>query len=157
EVGVVGAIDRRPNGRWRARYRDGLGRQHSQTFDRKLDARRWLATVDVARSRGEWIDPSLARMPVGAWARGWLATQVQLKPSTSVRYRLALERHILPTWEKVPLASVAYPEVAAWVAELVASELAPSTVRYAYRVFSLVLNDAVRSGRLVRNPAAGVP
>jgi len=153
----VGAIDRRPNGRWRARYRDGLGRQHSQTFDRKLDARRWLATVDVARSRGEWIDPSLARMPVGAWARGWLATQVQLKPSTSVRYRLALERHILPTWEKVPLASVAYPEVAAWVAELVASELAPSTVRYAYRVFSLVLNDAVRSGRLVRNPAAGVP
>jgi integrase len=124
---------------------------------RKLDASRWLATVDVARSRGEWIDPSLARMPVGAWARTWLDTQVQLKPSTSLRYRVALERHILPTWDRVPLASVAYSEVSAWVVQLVASGLAPATVRYAYRVLSLVLSDAVRAGRLVRNPATGVP
>jgi integrase len=152
----MGSIDRRSNGRWRARYRDGLGRQHSQTFDRKLDARRWLATVEVARSRGDWVDPGLARLPVGPWARSWLATQVQLKPSTSARYRVALDRHILPTWAKVPLSAVGYSDVSAWVAGLVASGLAPATVRYAFRVFSLVLSDAVRAGRLSRNPAAGV-
>jgi integrase len=153
----MGSIDRRPNGRWRARYRDGLGRQHSQHFDRKLDARRWLATVDVARSRGEWVDPGMARMPVGVWGAVWLDSQVQLKPSTRARYGLALERHILPTWERVPLALVSYSDVAAWVADLVGSGLAPATVRYAHRVFSLSLTHAVRAGRLVRNPAEGVP
>jgi integrase len=152
----VGSIDRRPNGRWRARYRDGLGRQHSRTFDRKLDARRWLSTVDVARSRGEWVDPGLSRVPVDAWALDWLATQVQLKPSTAARYRVALERHVFPTWAGVPLSSVAYSDLSAWVADLVAAGLAPATVRYAYRVFSLALAHAVRSGRLSRNPAEGV-
>jgi integrase len=55
------------------------------------------------------------------------------------------------------LASVAYSDVAAWVADLVAGGLAPATVRYAHRVFSLTLAHAVRAGRLVRNPAEGVP
>jgi hypothetical protein len=152
----VGSIDRRANGRWRARYRDGLGRQHSRHFDRKVDARRWLATVVVARSRGEWVDPGLSRITVGEWAADWLHAQVQLKPSTHARYRVALERHVFPTWERIPLASVAYSDVAAWVADLVAGGLAPGTVRYAHRVFSLTLTHAVRAGRLVRNPAEGV-
>ena len=34
--------------------------------------------------------------------------------------------------------------------------LAPATVRYAHRVFSLLLTHAVRDGRLARNPAEGV-
>jgi integrase len=102
------------------------------------------------------VDPGLARLPVGVWARGWLDTKVQLKPSTKARYRVALERHILPMWEKVPLSAVSYSDVSAWVAELVDSGLAPATVRYAYRVFSLALADAVRAGRLARNPAEGV-
>lgn len=153
----MGSIDRRANGRWRARYRDGLGRQHSRHFDRKVDARRWLATVEVARSRGEWIDPGLSRIAVGEWALDWLDAQVQLKPSTRARYRVALERHVFPTWEQVPLASIAYSDVAAWVADLVAGGLAPATVRYAHRVFSLTLAHAVRAGRLARNPAEDVP
>jgi hypothetical protein len=80
--------------------------------------------VEVSRSRGEWVDPGLARMPVGVWARSWRETQVQLKPSTAERYRVALDRQILPTWEKVPLAAVSYTDVSTWVAELVAWGLA---------------------------------
>ncbi|HEX6236757.1 MAG TPA: site-specific integrase [Acidimicrobiales bacterium] len=68
-----------------------------------------------------------------------------------------MERHVFPTWERVPLASVSYTDVAAWVADLVAGGLAPATVRYAHRVFSLTLAYAVRAGRLARNPAEGVP
>lgn len=41
----------------------------------------------------------------------------------------------------------------AWVSELT---LAPATVCYVHHVVSLVLDVAVRDGRLVRNPAAGV-
>jgi hypothetical protein len=96
---MAGKIARRPDGRWRARYRDAKGKEHARHFDRKLDATRWLASVEVARSRGEWIDPALARVRVGDWAGVWLAGQVQLKPSTLARYELAVARHILPAWK----------------------------------------------------------
>ena len=46
--------------------------------------------------------------------------------------------------------------VAAWVSDLIASDLSAATVRYVYRVFSLLLDLAVRSARIPRNPAAGV-
>jgi integrase len=44
----------------------------------------------------------------------------------------------------------------AWVAKLVADGYAGSTVRQVHRVFSLMLDLAVRDGRLPRNPATGV-
>jgi integrase len=56
----------------------------------------------------------------------------------------------------VPLSRVTHEDTAAWVSELIASGLAPATVRYIYRVFSLLLELAVKSSRIHRNPAAGV-
>ena len=153
---MAGNVARRPDGRWRARYRDAKGKEHARHFDRKLDAQRWLASIEVARARGEWIDPALARVRVGEWAMIWLAGQGQLKPSTRARYELAVKRHILPAWEKVRLSDVSYADVCQWVAELSELGLAPSTVRYSHRVFSLMLTHAVRDGRLARNPAEGV-
>ncbi|MGO9560608.1 MAG: hypothetical protein ACLPYW_16175 [Acidimicrobiales bacterium] len=47
----MGFIERR-NGRYRARYRDPLGRQLSETFSRKLDAERFLREVQVDIERG---------------------------------------------------------------------------------------------------------
>ncbi len=38
----MASIAKRPDGQWRARYRDGAGREHSKHFDRKVDAQRWL-------------------------------------------------------------------------------------------------------------------
>ena len=64
----MASLARRPDGKWRARYRDPSGREHSKHFDRKLDATRWLASVEVARARGEWVDPALARIRFGEWA-----------------------------------------------------------------------------------------
>lgn len=46
--------------RWRARYVDNAGREHSRTFDRKVDAQKWLdarsrpssvASVSLQRTR----------------------------------------------------------------------------------------------------------
>jgi integrase len=153
---MAGNVAKRPDGRWRARYRDAKGKVHARHFDRKLDATRWLASVEVARARGEWVDPVLARVRVGEWSAVWLAGQVQLKPSTRARYELAVIRHILPAWENVRLSDVAYADVCRWVAELSELGLAASTVRYSQRVFSLMLTHAVRDGRLSRNPAEGV-
>jgi hypothetical protein len=87
---MAGSIKRRPDGRWRARYRDASHREHAKHFARKGDAARWLASQEVAIARGEWIDPALSRITVGEWVRRWHGQQVQLKPSTLVRYDVAI-------------------------------------------------------------------
>jgi len=37
----MGSISRRPDGQWRARYRDEAGKEHARHFSRKVDAQRW--------------------------------------------------------------------------------------------------------------------
>ncbi len=65
-------------------------------------------------------------------------------------------RQVLPAWGEVRLSDVTHAGVSEWVAELTASHLSPASVRYAHRVFALVLEHAVRDRRILANPAAGV-
>jgi integrase len=150
------SLKKRPDGKWRARYRDASGKEHARHFDRKVDGERWLASVRTALARGEWVDPALSQVTVGDWAARWLEDQVQLKPSTRYRYASLLRSQILPVWERVPLSAVAHADVGEWVRRMSQAGLAPSTIRQAHRVFSLLLSLAVRDGRLTRNVTAGV-
>ena len=78
---MPGSVGRRGKS-WRARYRDPTGRQRSRSFTRKLDAQLWLAAVEIGKSRGEWIDPSLGQVTVGAWTREWFG---DLAPTSNLR------------------------------------------------------------------------
>ena len=40
----MASIKKRPDGRWRARYRDPDGRERAKHFARKVDAERFLRT-----------------------------------------------------------------------------------------------------------------
>jgi integrase len=53
----MASIAKRQDGRWRARYRDVAGKEHSHHFKRKVDAQRWLDEVTTAVTTG------LARNP----------------------------------------------------------------------------------------------
>jgi len=152
----MGNIQKRSSGQWRARYRDPPGKEHARHFRRRLDAERWLAAVENAKHRGEWIDPSLSRITVGEWAVKWLDAQVQLKPLTRERYRNILRVQVLPHWQKVRLAEVTHADVVAWVAGLQSAGYAAATIRQTHRVFSLMMALAVRDRRLSYNPAEGV-
>jgi len=152
----MGNIQRRPNGKWRARYRDPAGKERAHHFARKVDAQRWLTSVEAAKARGEWIDPERSRMSVGEWSQRWLAAQVQLKPSTYARYAGVVRRQILPSWQTVSLAQITHADVATWVAQLTGAGLGARTVQKAHRVLSMILDLAVRDRRLLSNPAAGV-
>jgi hypothetical protein len=46
--------------RWLARYDDPDGRARSKTFARKLDAERFLATVETDKLCGTYLDPDAA-------------------------------------------------------------------------------------------------
>jgi integrase len=145
------------NGRmsWRARYRTPAGAERSKSFARKVDAERFLASVESAKVIGTYVDPALAKVTVGEWAQRWLNGQAHLKPTTRSRYEGILRKHIHPKWDRVKLANVSYGDIQAWVTEM-ARDHSPATVHKIHRVLSLVLDMAVKDGRLARNVANGV-
>ena len=57
-----GSVTRRDD-RWRARYRHPeLGTQHQRTFDRKVDAQRWLRQELSKLDAGTWVDSTAGLM-----------------------------------------------------------------------------------------------
>jgi integrase len=146
-------IAKRPDGSWRARYRDAAGREHSRHFHRKVDASKWLDEVTAALVRGEHVDPKLGKVTVGRWSAQWLATKANLKASTRHRYAGILATHVVPTWGDVRLVDVTHADVQAWVSALAHAGHAPASIHKVHRVLSMVLDLAEKDGRLPRNPA----
>lgn len=155
-MGSITAYESAQGRRYRVRYRKP---NHSQTdkrgFRTKRDAEEFLHMVELSKARGSYVDPALARVNVESWAREWLKSQAQLKPTTLVGYESALSKHIIPRWGRRSLSDIGYAEIQHWISDL-SKTLAPQTVRNIYAVFSLVFSFAVRDGRLVRNPAEGI-
>ncbi len=54
----MASISKRPDGRWRARYRDANGKEHAKHFDRKADAQRWVDEVTASIVTGRYVDPN---------------------------------------------------------------------------------------------------
>ena len=155
-MGSVTAYETESGKRYRVRYRLP---DHSQTdkrgFRTKREAELYLASVEVSKARGDFIQASLSRITLGEWAELWLANQVQLKPSTRLGYELIGRAAIIPRLGKISLADLTHSGIQNWLSE-VSAQAAPSTTRSYHRVLSMMLKYAVRDGRLSRNPADGV-
>lgn len=141
---------------WRAHYRDPARKQRSKSFDRKIDAQRYLTTVESAKLASAYIDPVRSALTVGTLIDQWLAGKINLKPSTRARYESAIEVHVRPRWGEVPLSRVTLDDVQEWLTKLDSSGLSSASVRKAYGVLNAVLKRAVRAKRLAANPADGV-
>ena len=63
----MASIARRSDGRWRARYRDAAGVEHSRHFTLKVEAQHWLDAVTTALTSGMYTDPAdhESRCPTG--------------------------------------------------------------------------------------------
>ena len=61
-------IQKRPDGRWRARYRDEAGREHAKHFTRKLDAQRWIDEVTTSIVIGQYVDPRAGKITFKEYA-----------------------------------------------------------------------------------------
>jgi len=62
EETAMASITKRPDGRWRARYRDEAGKEHAKHFDRKVDAQRWVDEVTASIVTGQYVDPEQERL-----------------------------------------------------------------------------------------------
>jgi integrase len=151
----MASIERRPNGRWRARYRlQPGGPQRARHFDRKVDAERFLTRVQGQLLDGSYVDPSAGQIVLRDYAAAWQSAQIH-RPTTVVQVDAHLRNHILPTFGDRTLGSLRPTEIQTWVRGR-AEVLAPSTVEVVYRILSAILGDAVADHLIVRNPAKGV-
>jgi integrase len=138
--------------RWYARYYDPSGRQLAKTFNRQVDAERFLRQIETAKDNNNYVDPARGKITVGAWAPTWLETQGHLKASTYARYEGIVNKHIKPRWGSTPLNKITHADIAKRVSSI---KLAPASVHYIHRVMYLILELAARDGRIARNPAVG--
>lgn len=152
----MGSIDRLPSGSWRARYRDNHGRAHSRTFPRKRDAEIFLDAAGADLHRGVWVDPSAGRTTLREWSEAYLATVVNLRPGTVSTYRRDLTRYILPRFASTPLSRLSPLDIRAWLADELAEGRAPSSVHRHYRTLRRLLQVAVETDMLAKNPCAAV-
>ncbi|HVL03334.1 MAG TPA: tyrosine-type recombinase/integrase [Acidimicrobiales bacterium] len=143
-------------GKWEASYRDPQRRERIRTFRTRAEADRWLATVKTDLTRGDYVDPRLARTEFGHWAAEWLATTAHLRPKTRVGYEGDLRVHVLPVFSHRSVGSIQQVDVRRFVADMIANGAAPGTVRNARKVLRLVLGTAQGSGAIRSNPCNGV-
>lgn len=155
-MGTIQAYESAAGRRYRVRYRKPDRTQTSKRgFRTKRDAEQYLATVEVAKVRGEWLDPSRSRVTVEAMAGEWLSAQIHLKPTTLSGYRHSIEKHVLPRWGRTPISAVSHGDAQLWVNDL-GQRLSGSTLRQIVLAFSGVFKYAIRDGRLKTNPADGL-
>ena len=141
---------------WRARYRGPDGRERSQTFATKAAAQQWLTTVETSKIRDEWIDPNLGKTPCGEYIDGWLTTKANVAASTKLNIEGRIKKHIRPFFENMPVSAVRPAHARTFVAGLVASGLAPATVKSITLTASQVFAQAVDDNLIVRSPFARV-
>jgi integrase len=148
-------VEKRGEKRWRARYRGPDGRERSRTFERKVDADRWLDTIRGDLSRGDWIDPELARRTtVEALGQAWMRAQ-PWRASTRARQASMWRNHIEPTLGHMPIGAVRTSTVQA-LAKSLAADLADSTVASVIGLLSSVFAAAVQDGLVRANPVTAV-
>jgi integrase len=148
----VASLAKRPDGRWRARYRDAADKEHSRHFARKLDARRWLDEVTASVVTGQYVDPQAGRVTFETFYAEWAARQVW-EATTVLAMDLAAAS--VP-FAQLPLAELRRSHVEQWVKQMTTRGLAPGTIRTRVNNVRAVLRAAVRDRVIAHDPSDSV-
>jgi integrase len=155
-VGSIHTYETPSGKRYRISYRKP---DHSQTnkrgFRTKRDAELYLATVEISKSRGDYIDPTAGKITVSKLGSEWIVGQGHMKPSTFKAVESAWRIWVEPRWGKYSIADIRHGEVQAWVAEVSKTKSATTTSRV-FGVLASLLDSAVLDRRIHANPARGV-
>lgn len=156
----MASVSKQPNGRWLVRYWTPDGDPRKQRFDRATDARNFATKVEADKAADNFVDPRLGRIMFRDYLKQWLAAvRATVKRSTFASYEMNIRVHIDPALGRVRLQHITADKPNAFYATLLESGrrdgkgLSPKTVRNIHVVIRKALGDAVRWGRISRNPA----
>ncbi|MEY8015247.1 tyrosine-type recombinase/integrase [Mycobacterium servetii] len=143
---------------YRVRYRaPDRGETQKRGFKTKRDAESFANSVEVEKLTGQYVKPSLGRIPVGELAPGWLERKERATaPSHYRMIESAWRVHVQPRWGSVAVADVDVLGIEAWIAAMGRDGGGATTVLRAHGVLSGILADAVKAKRLAANPCKGI-
>ncbi|QEU90562.1 hypothetical protein CP970_06240 [Streptomyces kanamyceticus] len=101
---------------------------------------------------GVALEPVEANLTFRQWAADWLSRR-RAKGTTRENYEIAIRLHLNPRWGNQRLRAIKRAQVEAWVHEMEANErIANSTAEGHWKVFQMVIKDALQNGKITTNP-----
>lgn len=145
------SIQKRPDGKYRARVVGDDGRERARHFAKLSDAKRWHAEQLAAKNAGQWVDPN-SKVTFLSFYETWAARQ--LWETGTVRAMDLAARST--TFARVPLVRVRRRHVEEWVKQMTTDGLAPGTIKTRVGNVRNVLRAAVRDRMIGIDPSEGV-
>jgi len=147
----VASIDRRPDGRYRARWREHPnGPQKTKQFRRKREAELFLDSIRGDLAQGRYVDPAGGKTLFRDYAEAWRSGQVH-RPSTAAQAESYLRLHAYPVLGHRTLGSIRRSEIQAWVRGR-SDVLAPGSVEVVYRWVAAIFKAAVGDQLIAASP-----
>ncbi|MFJ4898979.1 tyrosine-type recombinase/integrase [Streptomyces sp. NPDC088727] len=143
-------VQKRPNGKWRARYRDLDGKEHARHFDRKLDAQRWLDEVTASVVTGQYVDPRAGRITFAKYAERWQGSLIASEAGERITDN-ALRPHLVPALGARSLAAIRRNDIQVLFKHL-SDQLGPGSVRNVHDVLVRVMTAAVDDKVIASSP-----
>ncbi|MEU5425522.1 hypothetical protein AB0H73_07920 [Streptomyces olivoreticuli] len=128
-------------GRTRASIPDSVGLTQAQA----------QAILDDA-TPGAAPEPAEVNLTFRQWAADWLSRR-RVKEISLEKYEIAIRKHLNPRWGSQRVRTIKKAQVEAWVQEMEASKrIANSTADGHWKVFQMIMKDALQNGKITANP-----
>lgn len=136
---------------WRARYKKPDGTWGSEPgFATKAAALAWGGRQEAAIQEGRWTDPHAGSITLDEWWAEWLPAQ-DYSPDTVITYTSTYRNHLQPWRGDRPISGIKLLDVSTFETEVYA-KLAAATARNVMSLLKILMEDAVRDGRLGSSP-----
>lgn len=157
-MGTVRAYQTKTRGRlyevWYTKP-DGT-RGHDRGFKLKRDAEAHLATVEVSKLKGAYINRSDAKATISEVGVPWLEQHKhKISPASFHSVESAWRTHVKPKWGNHSVGSVTKRDLQGWLNEL-GDRRSHTTVARARDLIAGILDHAVEDNRIAKNPARGL-
>lgn len=136
-------------------YRDPEGRTRSAgTYTAERAALRAAQRHDAKVEDGTWLDRQAGKITLRRYVEDVWWPSRHLEASTKAGYRSYLDRHFLPFFGDLPMASILPSTVQSWVTHACAGGLSPRSVVKYHVMLHSVFKRAVRDRVIGYNPCA---
>lgn len=170
-AGSIEAYETMAGPRYRVRYRKPNGASTDKRgFRTKKEARLYLASVEITKAKGEYIDPADSRVHIAHLGKEWLESKTNLKPSSKTSLETSWRVYVEPRWGDTPVGEIKPSHVETWISQLAEGTAvtarsrdrrntrgprSATVVLRAVGVLAGILDMAVRDQRIAKNPARG--
>lgn len=152
-----GAGMKKPEVRWRVRYRTPGGRSTDKSgFLTKAQAALWSSATLMEKHEGRYISASDKKTKLGPFIERHINRTVRLSETTTANRKSIGKKWVIPEWAEWQVGSVTRVAVEDWVQRLDGERVSPSVIEKAHGILLAALDGAVQGGLIPANPASKI-